>query len=262
MHSNKLSYSVTGAGFPVLLGHSYFFDRTMWAPQVAALSAHFTVVAPDLWGHGASPALPAGSMTLADLAHDHLQLMNELGYQEFALVGLSVGGMWGAELASQAPDRVKALVLMDTFTGAEPEAQKQQYFSMLDSAAQLGAIPAPVIDYAAAQFYSDEVDAARLEELKTQMRALTAERLRESIVPLGKMIFGRSDRLAVLKEIRCPALVITGENDKPRPVSEGKLMADLLQCRHFTVPGAGHISTLENPGFVNRELLAFLRGVL
>jgi len=234
----------------------------MWAPQAAGLSRYFTTVAVDLWGHGDSPALPAGSATLADLARDHLQLMDRLGFQDFALAGLSVGGMWGAELAAQAGERLKALVLMDTFIGAEPEAQKQQYFSMLETAERLGAIPEPVIDYAAAQFYSDEVDAIRLEALKTNMRSLSAERLRQSIVSLGKMIFGRSDRLALLSDIRCPALVMTGEHDKPRPVSEGQLMAELLKCRHITVPNAGHISCLENPEFVNRELLAFFRSAL
>lgn len=258
----SLSYSVSGSGFPVLLGHSYFFDQKMWAPQIAALSTHFTVIAPDLWGHGDSPELPVGKATLADLARDHLRLMDALNIQEFALVGLSVGGMWGAELAGQAGDRLKALVLMDTFLGAEPEAQKQAYFSMLETADQLGAIPDAVIDYAAGQFWSDSVDPALLAALKARMRALLPERLRQSIVPLGKMIFGRDDRLSLLTKIRCPALVMTGEHDKPRPVSEGQRMADLLNCRHLIVPGAGHISTLENPEAVNRELLSFLRNVL
>ncbi|WP_380180211.1 alpha/beta fold hydrolase [Kalamiella sp. sgz302252] len=262
MARHALSYSVQGSGFPILLGHSYFFDKTMWAPQITELSRHFTTIAVDLWGHGDSPELPAGSATLADLAHDHLKLMDKLGFQDFALAGLSVGGMWGAELAAQAGERLRALVLMDTFIGAEPEAQKQQYFSMLETADRLGAIPEPVINYAAAQFYSAKVDALRLEALKTQMRSLSAERLRQSIVPLGKMIFGRRDRLALLSDIRCPVLVMTGEHDKPRPVSEGQLMAALLQCRHITVPDAGHISCLENPAFVNHELLTFLSDVL
>ncbi|MCE1857639.1 alpha/beta fold hydrolase, partial [Enterobacter hormaechei] len=93
----------------------------MWAPQIEALSKQYRVIAPDLWGHGNSEELPEQHSTLADLARDYLALMDQLGIEEFAIIGLSAGGMWGIELVDMAPDRVKALVLMDTFVGLEPE---------------------------------------------------------------------------------------------------------------------------------------------
>jgi pimeloyl-ACP methyl ester carboxylesterase len=54
---------------------------------------------------------------LATLARDHLALLDALGIDEFVLVGLSIGGMWGVELARMAPARLKGLVLMDSFVG-------------------------------------------------------------------------------------------------------------------------------------------------
>lgn len=92
---NGMPFLEKGEGFPVLLGHSYLFDRDMWSPQIAALAKHYRVIAPDLWGHGDAPALPSRVGNLQDLARDNLKLMDSLGINKFAVVGLSVGGMWG-----------------------------------------------------------------------------------------------------------------------------------------------------------------------
>jgi pimeloyl-ACP methyl ester carboxylesterase len=91
-----------------------------------------------------------------------------------------------------------------------------------------------------------------------QLQSLPADRLRESIVPLGRMIFGRPDKLALLEHITAASIVITGAQDKPRPPAEGQRMADLLGCQHVLIPNAGHISNKENPAAVNETLLAFL----
>jgi len=235
----SLHYLDVGSGFPLLLGHSYLFDLNMWAPQFEALAKRYRLIVPDLWGHGDSPALPAGRNSLSDIAADHLALMDHLDIEEFGIVGLSVGGMWGAELAALAPERVKVL-------------------GMLAAVEQAGAITSPLQEYIAAQFYSDEVPDALSQPLLAHLQSLPADRLRESIVPLGRMIFGRPDKLPLLKNITAASIVITGAQDKPRPPAEGQRMADLLGCRHVLIPNAGHISNKENPAAVNETLLAFL----
>ncbi|WP_343170917.1 alpha/beta fold hydrolase, partial [Stenotrophomonas maltophilia] len=68
IHGSTLHYQDHGTGFPLLLGHSYLWDAAMWAPQIDALSRQYRVIVPDLWGHGASGALPEGTQTLDDLA--------------------------------------------------------------------------------------------------------------------------------------------------------------------------------------------------
>src|SRR5258708_8513445 len=95
-----------GEGDVVVLGHSYLWSSEMWRPQIDGLSPHYRVIVPDLWGHGNSGPLPEGTEDLHDIARHHLALMDRLGIDRFTLVGLSVGGMWGAELALVAPERV------------------------------------------------------------------------------------------------------------------------------------------------------------
>lgn len=251
-------YLDQGSGFPLLLGHSYLFDHSMWQAQVAALASHYRVIVPDLWGHGASAELPVGRTSLVDLAADHLQLMTHLGIDRFAIVGLSVGGMWGAELAALAAERVKALVLLDTYLGAESAQARAQYFAMLDAVEAAGTIRSPILEYICAQFHAQHVPAALQEVLRERLQNLSAENLRESIVPLGRIIFGREDRLSVLQRIAAPALVLTGELDRPRPPAEGQEMAELLGARHEIIANAGHISAMDQAERVTELLLAFL----
>jgi len=260
MNKNSImSFTDVGSGFPVLLGHSYLFDSTMWSPQIALLSEGFRVIVPDLWGHGHSPTLPSSVMSLTDLAYDFLALMDHLGIHEFAVVGLSVGGMWGAELAALAPDRVKSLMLFDTYLGEETTEAKDNYFSMLNAVAAAGVIPPSLVKYMISQFYSEFSSGKDRTELETHLSSLTAENLRESIVPLGKLIFGRPDRMSVLDRITCPVFVATGELDQPRPVSEGQAMADRLKCDFSVIPHAGHISNREQPQFVTDLINSFLK---
>jgi len=258
MTKTTMSLLDVGSGFPVLLGHSYLFDKSMWAPQIESLARHFRVIATDLWGHGASPALPDTVKSLADIAEDHLALMESLDINKFAVVGLSVGGMWGAELAALAPQRVKALMLMDTFIGAETEESWGKYAQMLDAIALTGKITSPLLEYIVSQFYSEHADQADVQRLTSYLASLTAEQLRTSLLPLGKMIFGRADRLSVLNAITCPVHVATGALDLPRPAAEGQLMAEKLGCDFTLIPKAAHISNRENPAFVSQLMVDFL----
>ncbi|PVZ83018.1 2-succinyl-6-hydroxy-2,4-cyclohexadiene-1-carboxylate synthase [Serratia sp. S1B] len=257
-----MHYIDIGSGFPLLLGHSYLFNSSMWSLQLPKLAKSYRVIIPDLWGHGASPELPEGYSSLSDIAHDHLSLMDNLGIKEFGILGLSVGGMWGAELAAFYPKRVKLLALMDTFLGEENEADRQCYFSLLNGVNSIGNIGSPILEYIAKQFYSDNVSDALLLPLIEHLKSIPSERLRRSIVPLGMFIFGRQDKLSLLEKIHVPAIVITGEYDKPRPLAEGKLMSKLLRCEHVIIPGAGHISNQEQPEIVTEVLLRFLSKAL
>ncbi|WP_342320896.1 alpha/beta fold hydrolase [Kosakonia sp. BYX6] len=253
-----MSFIDTGTGFPILLGHSYLFDKSMWSTQIEVLAKHFRVIAPDLWGHGESPALPGSTSSLKDIAADHLHLMDSLNIEHFAVVGLSVGGMWGAELAAMAPKRVKSLMLFDTFIGNETEEARERYFAMLNAIDAAGMLPQPLLEYVVSQFYSRYAAPSDVQQLTAWLSSLCTERLRTSIVPLGKMIFGRPDHMAILDAITCPVHIATGELDLPRPPVEGRLMAEKLGCEFTLIPKAAHISNRENPDFVTTLIIDFI----
>lgn len=96
-----------------------------------------------------------------------------------------------------------------------------------------------------------------------RLAALSSEQLRASIVPLGRLIFGRDDRLETLAALN-PAntFLLGGEYDVPRPPEELWMMAEVIGCDYELVPDAGHITSLENPAFVNAQLLGWLQRTL
>ena len=253
----RMAYLDEGQGPVLLFGHSYLWDSAMWAPQIEALKSSYRCIVPELWGHGDSDVLPDGGCTLATLARDHLALLDVLGIEEYVLVGLSIGGMWGVELARMAPNRIKGLVLMDSFVGLEPQITCERYLGMLAMIEQHGTVPAPIIEQVAPIFFANQPDATLLADFKARLATWPAEKV-AAMVAVGRSFVTREDRIEWLEEITVPALVMTGCEDKARPVLEGYLMAEVLACRFKEIPAAGHISTLENPAFVNQALAEFL----
>src|SRR5690349_12208290 len=153
---STMTYLDLGIGDAVLLGHSYLWDAEMWRPQIEVLARRYRVIAPNIWGHGGSGTLPAETKTLGDLARHHLALMDRLGVERFAVLGLSLGGMWGAELAMLAPGRVTALALLDTYLGPEPALSRGKYFALIDAIAAAKAIPAPMLDVIIPLFFAPD----------------------------------------------------------------------------------------------------------
>ena len=251
-----------GTGFPLVLGGSYLWGRDMWAPQIEQLSRRYRLILPELPGHDNDLPLSAAFTTPACLAREVGRLMDALGIRHYAVAGLSVGGMWAAELALQRPEQVRSLVLMDTYLGAEPEASRQRYFGMLDMIEQLGCIPEAMAEQIVPLFFRPGIandDPIRLLFLQ-RLLSWPRERLLDAIVPLGRLIFGRPDRLGALKDLDPETtLILSGEHDLPRPLTEARQMAGQIGCRLQSIPDAGHISTLENPAFASVHIDAWLQ---
>jgi len=257
-----LTHHDIGTGFPIVLGGSYLWGRSMWAPQIELLSRRYRLIIPELSGHDNDLPLSAAFTTPACLAHEVGHLLDALGIGQYAVAGLSVGGMWAAELALQRPDQVRSLILMDTYLGAEPEASRQRYFGMLDMIEQLGCIPEAMAEQIVPLFFRPGIATDDPIRMMFRQRLLSwpRERLLNAVVPLGRLIFGRPDRLGALKDLdRETTLILSGEQDLPRLLAEAEQIAELIGCRLQSIPDAGHISTLENPSFASVHLDAWLQ---
>ncbi|CAM3304731.1 2-succinyl-6-hydroxy-2,4-cyclohexadiene-1-carboxylate synthase [Pseudomonas floridensis] len=261
IEGKPLHYSDQGSGPVLLLGHSYLWDRNMWAPQLDLLASQYRVIVPDLWGHGESGAFPEGTDNLDDLARHALALLDHLNVKRCTIIGLSVGGMWGAIAALSAPERINGLVLMDTYLGKESEAKKAYYFSLLDKLDASGVFPEPLLDVVVPIFFRPGIDPQSpvYQAFRAALAGMKPEQLRQTVVPLGRIIFGREDRLRLLNQLDADTtLVVCGDADIPRPPAEAREMAGLIGCPYVLVPQAGHIANLENPEFVSGVLMTFL----
>lgn len=255
-------YQDIGEGYPILLGHSYLWTSDMWEPQLKALSQEFRCIAVDLWNHGQSEGLDAKNFTVEQLADDYWNLMKQLGITKFAVIGLSVGGMWGAHLALKHPHAVSALVLMDTFVGDEPHATRQKYFMLLDYLEKENGFTNMLLDQITPLFFSPYTFANQPQLVDNFRRALHSIKKENipGIVTLGKAIFSRNCMLNQLRLLMQPTLVLVGRDDIPRPPREAEEMVRYLPKAELSIiENAGHISNLEQPDLVNFVLLNFLR---
>ena len=111
----EMYYEVYGEGEPLVMLHYFGGSGTIWKPFVPEFSKHYKLVIPDLRGHGRSSIL-TGKFTHKQSALDVYALLDQLGIKEFRGIGTSTGGMTLLHMATQQPDRVKAMVVV----GAAP----------------------------------------------------------------------------------------------------------------------------------------------
>jgi len=262
VNNKEMFYQEKGEGTPVILGHSFLWDSNMWQPQLAFLSNHFHCIAPDLWGHGQSQGLDQKEYSIAQLADDYYAFISALGIKQCAIVGLSVGGMWGTQLALNHPDLVSHLVIMGSFVGPEPQQSQAEYFNLLSAIEKQGSITNEQADFIAPLFFSHitaKTKPRMVENLVKDLQSFTPNQIK-TIVTLGRAIFGRKSLLDELPKLKQKVLVAVGADDGPRPPSESKLMADKIPGATLEIiPDAGHISNLEQPERVNQMLFDFLR---
>lgn len=254
-----------GEGFPLLLGHSFLFDSEMWRPQIDELKKSYRVIATDLWAHGQSEPAPEENISVYDIADDMWRLMQGLGFDRFAVLGLSIGGMWGVKLALDHPNSVAALAIFGSHVGAEPPARRVEYDAMFTNLKSLGRFTDEFANSLTPYFFCPHTFATKPalpNRLKAALMAMRPENI-QSIIKMGHAIFAREDLRGQLKNITCPSLVAVGHEDIARPPSESKEMASLLpKSEYHEVSNASHIMTLEQPQEVNAIITDFLRRAL
>lgn len=241
-----------GDGPAVLFSHGFLMDHTMFDPQVAALGDEFRCIRWDERGFGGTPA--DGPFTYWDLADDAVGLLDRLGVERAALVGMSQGGFLSLRAALRHPDRVSALVLIDTAAGVDDAETRAGYREMFDTWMEAGPID-ELTSTVADLILGDEPELRR--EWIDRWRAKPPEELVEP----ARCLLERDDISDRLGEIRCPALIVHGTEDRSIPMSEAEAMDEGLPGSRgiVRVPGAAHAPNLTHPEAVNPPLREFLR---
>src|SRR5207248_7971706 len=124
----KLHYEVHGSGPALLLTHGYSSTSAMWKGQVESLSRHHQLVLWDMRGHGQSdypddPAAYSEALTVADMA----ALLDEIGAESAIVGGLSLGGYMSLAFYRAYPERVRALLIIDTGPGFKKDGARDAW---------------------------------------------------------------------------------------------------------------------------------------
>jgi pimeloyl-ACP methyl ester carboxylesterase len=253
-----LGYDDTGRGDPLVLVHGHPFDRTMWRPQVAEFARTMRVITPDLRGYGESDVVP-GITLLETFARDLAALLDHLGVDRVILGGLSMGGQIAMEFHRLFPERLRALVLADTFATPETPEGREARNAMADRLLRDG------MDAYAAEVLPKMITPASIAELPavadhvlTMMRGTSREGAAAALRGRAE----RPDYLAMLPTVSVPVLVLVGSEDEYTPVSDAEAMCERLpDATLVVINGTGHLPNLEQATGFNQVLGRFLESI-
>lgn len=253
-----LAYDDQGDGSrSVLLIHGHPFNRTMWGPQAAVLSANRRVLVPDLRGYGRS-SQPIGNRetSLETLASDNLALMEALGIHSFAVGGLSMGGQIVLEMYRQAPERIEALLLADTFAGLDSADIRQLRFTTADRLEREG------MDWYAREVLTKMItaeNARRFPNVAAHVMEMMTTTPPEGAASALRGRAQRRDYLPLLREICVPTIIVVGREDSYTPVAMAEQLRDgISNSKLVVIEGAGHMPNLERPEAFNKALESWL----
>ncbi len=244
----ELAYDLVEAAPPstvtvVLIG-SLGSDRSMWNPQVQALTAVADVVAVDLRGHGLSP-VPTGPYTVTELADDVLAVLDSLGRERVHVIGLSLGGAVAQWLAVNHPGRVDSLTLLCTSARfGEPQGWLDRAATVRTSGTQ------SLADAVLARWFTTEFDGDTI-----TFRQMIASTPDEGYAACCEALAGWDSR-ADLGKITAPTLVIAGEHDPATTPADMRILADGIPDAEFHVLSpAAHLANIEQSEQVSRLII-------
>ena len=252
----EMAWLEAGSGWPLILIHAFPLCADMWRPQLAAVPQGCRLIAPDLRGFGDGPRV-SGPMTMDEYALDVSALMDGLELEKAAIGGLSMGGYVTFALFRKTPARFTGMVLANTRSQADTPQGREARMQLRAVLRDKGA--AGVADQMLPKLFSDDAPDAAIRSVRAMIESADAAAIDAAIGAL----MDRPDSTADLARIGCPALVVVGEADAITPVADAEAMQRAIRRSTLTViPGAGHLSNLEQPDAFTLALGDYLRSAL
>jgi pimeloyl-ACP methyl ester carboxylesterase len=251
-----IAYRRGGSGPALVLLHGFLCDSRVWRRQLAELADGFDVVAWDAPGAGLSPDLP-DRFALADWARCLAGFLDALGLGRAHIVGLSWGGLLAQELFRLAPNRVRTLVLADTYAGWKGSFGEEVAQQRLARCERESTLPADdfVRVWVPVEFFTEAVAREVVEEMAAVVR---------DFHPAGFRLMARSlaetDTTDLLPSIDVPTLLLWGEDDRRSPPEvAAAFQAAIPGAELQLIANAGHVSNMERPENFGEHVRRFAR---
>jgi pimeloyl-ACP methyl ester carboxylesterase len=240
----KLHYEVHGSGPPLLLTHGYSSTSAMWQGQIEALAKRHTLILWDMRGHGQSDypddaAVYSEALTVGDMA----ALLDTVGADNAIIGGLSLGGYMSLAFYRAHPERVRALLIIDTGPGFKKDDARDAWNKRAHETA--------------GRFEREGLDVLK-----------SASRERSSVVHRDASGLARAARgmltqrdagvIETLPHIKVPSLVVVGADDTPFLAASDYMAAKIPGARKVVIPAAGHAANIDQPQAFIEAVMPFL----
>jgi pimeloyl-ACP methyl ester carboxylesterase len=253
-----------GSGPTLLLVHGFGGAKEDFADQVEALAARYHVVTFDHRGHGESDdPSDASAYSFDRLTADTVAVADAVGADHFRLLGHSMGGMIARRLVLAHPERVDALVLMDTSPGPVPGIDGE----LLEMGAVI-ALNEGMTELKRIMDAFQPLGTPAYERLMAERPGYVEvnDRKWSTLSPvmwatMGREIRDQPDQLAALAAVTCPTLVIVGVQDEPFVEVSRAMVETIAGAELAVIPDAGHSPQFENPEVWLTTLERFLARV-
>jgi pimeloyl-ACP methyl ester carboxylesterase len=269
LHGQKVCYRMDGEGPVIVLIHGITSSSAVWVDLMGDLvEAGYQVVAPDLFGHGAS-AKPKGDYSLGAHASGIRDLLGLLGVESATVVGHSLGGGIALQAAYQYPEYTERLVLISSGgLGREvspllraatlPGAELVMPLLITDVAIRSGAAVSGFFERFGLRAGPHLQEMARgFVSLRDQDAQAAFVNTLRAVIDAGGQKVSALDRLYLAE--RMPILIIWGDRDSIIPVEHGRRAhEEVPHSRLVEIPGARHWPQLDQPGMVCEELVEFI----
>jgi pimeloyl-ACP methyl ester carboxylesterase len=240
----NLYYEIYGTGPALLLSHGYAATSEMWRGQIEALSRRHKLIVWDMRGHGESDypqevSSYSEEATVADMS----ALLDAAGADRAIVGGLSLGGYMSLAFHRIHPERVHALLIIDTGPGFKNSEARERWNKR-------------ALEYAN-RFESEGVGYIR--SLTPEM-AMSSHRSAEGLVRAARgMLTQRDDRvIQSLADIRVPSLIVVGANDTGFLAAADYMAAKIPGAAKVVIADAGHSANIDQPEMFNRTVVEFL----
>ncbi len=238
-----IHYEVHGSGPAILLTHGYSATSAMWKGQIEPLSRDHTLIVWDMRGHGESgypddPAAYSEPATVADMA----ALLDAVGAERAVVGGLSLGGYMSLAFHRAHPERVRALMIIDTGPGFKNDEAREGWNRTAIRTAE-------------------RLETRGLEGLGAsgEVRA-SRHRSAEGLARAARGMLTQRDPAVIesLPAIAVPTLVVVGADDTPFLKAADYMAAKIPGAEKVVIPAAGHAVNLDQPQAFNAAVRTFL----
>jgi len=258
----NIHYESYGSGFPVVFAYGLGGNTGMWAGQIGAFAKHYRFIVWDPRGHGGSESPPNRKQYSMQISAQDLHgLLNHLGIERAYVGGLSMGGGIAVRFAVANPERVAALLIIDSASASglpmteASRAMRQKTIEL----AETGDMEA-VADYAIGANPNLKTQAEASPEARQRLRRMYLDLNPDGYANTIRALLDETFQTERLSVLTMPTLVLVGEKDpalEAARLTQSKISGSQL----VILPQAGHLSNLDRPEAFNTKVLAFLRQI-